>query len=221
MLSSTFLLCSLFFLIYAYDGSSQPKAMDSLSHFRTASWGAKRARTERYEVQISNIESSHVDVNPDKPCKICRPNCPHWNSLSKKERNNESVKWYMKNLTKEEKSVYRKKLNASRRQWYSTLSKEHKGKIISRISDIRRIRRDNLTTEERKEFYQKDVQSRQRKLDKMGVEERTEFLKSKNELATQTRKNRLASMSVEERRKWYKKNKDYSRKKSNSQRSPK
>lgn len=220
MLSLTILLCSLFFLIYAYDESSQPKAIDSSSQVRNASWGAKRARTERYEVQIPNIESSHAYVNP-KPCEICRPNCPHWNSLSKKERNNESVKWYMKNLTKEEKLVYRKKHNASRRQWYSTLSKEHKGKIISRISDIRRNRRNNLTAEGRVESYQKDRQSRQRKLDKMSVEERTEFIRRKKELSAQTRKNRIASMSVEERRKWYKKNKDYTRKKSNSQRSPK
>lgn len=120
--------------------------------FAIPSWGMKKARTGRYEVQNVEVEYNQATVNSNiqNKCQNCRPNCPHWNSLNKKERNRESYKWFMKNLPNDKKSEYKEKRNTLKRERYSKLPKEQKEKLIEKINDSRRRKIENMTIEEKK-----------------------------------------------------------------------
>lgn len=164
-------------------------------------WGAKKARTARYEVLSSDAEPSQTSVNSgkgphnqSKSCDICRPNCSHWKSLSRPKRNRESMRWHLKNQTEEQRVEKRKHLNATKRQWYLNLSKERKVEMLKKSNDLRVKRFNKLNDEEKQAAKENHSEKRRR---------------------------RLEGMTVDERREWHKKNNSYSRKPlDRSQRSP-
>lgn len=139
------------------------------------SWGTKRTRTARYE----------VSQDENKSCEICRPKCPHWKNLSQPKRNVESMKWYLRKQTKEEKVAYRQNKNKMKREWYANLPKDKKVKYLKKSSDYKREQLSNMSIEQRK---------------------------AKTLKATLRRKQRLDRLTPEQRREWHRKNNGYNRK---------
>jgi hypothetical protein len=168
-LSSLFLLT---LLLLRMSLSTDESVKSNLSEEHIPLWGAKKARTVRYEV-------SNAEVKPTR-CDICRPNCPHWVLLGRKKRNVESAKWYLKNKTKEEMLIYRKNHGIHTRKWYSKLSKESKEKINQRSKESRKNLAAEMTPEERMAVKQRSSERRKRRLESMTEEERRAWYTKNN-----------------------------------------
>lgn len=156
------LIILIFSLFRCFYTTSESNDSTSLKRDRSESplhWGAKRARTARYEIIDVNDENSrqiHSNSKSESKCDICRPGCAHWKSLTPSKRTTESVKWHVKNLTKEEKEVYKKQQKEIKRKWYSRLTEEQKEERRQRAVLTRRIRVNKMTREQKREFWKKN-----------------------------------------------------------------
>ncbi|PWN33634.1 uncharacterized protein FA14DRAFT_156322 [Meira miltonrushii] len=141
--------------------TSDQRAANEQSHDHTEgklSWGSKRARTARFEVNapeqmlsLSSALKSETSENRSK-CVYCRPNCPHWESMSKKQRESARIRLYYSNQSKEEKM----KRNAYLRQRYTNLPEEVKAQNKQLYISRRRERIAIMSPKERKAWYKKN-----------------------------------------------------------------
>lgn len=130
------------------------QAADPLQTDQMPNWGAKRARTARYEVvEVIPTSSVHEQNNL---CNICRPECSHWVSLSKSKRKLEIKKWYLKNKTKEQRSAYDSRQKMLKKEWYANLTKLQKKGIRERALFHRKERLNRMKPEQRKAFWKKN-----------------------------------------------------------------
>ena len=120
------------------------------SHFSSElNWGAKKARTIRYEVVEAKKDQS-------EKCFICRPGCVHWNLLSRSKRKSEGTRWIRSKQTAEQKRIYLARHKLLKQQRYANLTIKQKKERQARTSALRRIQVNKMTAEQKKAYWKKN-----------------------------------------------------------------